>query len=340
MKRSLETYTEHIKRKAVMTQQLFKTAYKSFPGIEDLIQSNPAEDDLYSAIQGWINGYKGSPNTVAIYFSLLKQYLHYRGLKLHPLDIKQNLVFPARYEEELHPLSREEFLRILEEAKPARRTMYLAQTSSGMRIGELVQLRKKHLNIHSARITVKIPAAFTKRRRARTTFFSKEVSVTLLPKLRTMGESDLVFGSSEDQYRAARTEMEYLRRILRRIGLGTKYPFNGRSMITTHSFRAYFITHASRIDANMAKYLAGQKGYLLQYDRPTDEEKLEYYLKLEPDLLVYDQSRTLSKIRRMKKEFHNELDLVKHQNAELMLRLKRMEEHVMRQSGQNGPSPF
>ena len=164
--------------------------------------------------------------------------------------------------------------------------MYLAQASSGMRIGELVQLRKKHLNTDSERIMVKIPAAFTKRRRARTTFFSKEVSVSLLPRLGTMDDSDLMFGSSEDKDRAAHTEAEYLRRILRRIELGTKYPFNGRSMITTHSFRAYFITHASRIDPNLAKYLAGQKGYLLQYDRPTDEEKLEYYLKLEPDLLV------------------------------------------------------
>lgn len=38
----------------------------------------------------------------------------------------------------------------------------------------------------------------------------------------------------------------------------------------------------------------------MQYDRLTDEEKLEMYLELEPDLLIYDQAKNEEKIRRLK----------------------------------------
>ena len=34
--------------------------------------------------------------------------------------------------------------------------------------------------------------------------------------------------------------------------------------------------------------MVGEKGYLLSYDRLTDDELLEQYLKFEPDLLIYD----------------------------------------------------
>jgi len=41
---------------------------------------------------------------------------------------------------------------------------------------------------------------------------------------------------------------------------------------------------------------------LPQYDRLTDEEKLELYITLEPELLVYDQSKKNAEIEKLKKE--------------------------------------
>ena len=86
------------------------------------------------------------------------------------------------------------------------------------------------------------------------------------------------------------------------MGISDKYETNGRNVITTHSFRAYFITKVSREDPNLAKYFAGQKGYLLQYDRQTDAEKLAIYIKLEPLLLVSDKARDKEKIRNLESE--------------------------------------
>ena len=74
------------------------------------------------------------------------------------------------------------------------------------------------------------------------------------------------------------------------MGLNQKYE-SGINQITLHSFRAYFITKVARYDENLSKILAGQRGYLLQYDRITDEEKLGHYLEFEKELLIYDNTK-------------------------------------------------
>ena len=183
MARDLSTYLEHIRANSESTQRLFRTAYRSFAGIEEFIESRPENDEIYDYLQKWINGSERDTVTKRTYFSLVKQYLHYRGVKMHPTDIRQCLNFPAKHEEEMHPLGIGEFRQILEKCGHRRRAMYLAQASSGMRIGELVQLRREYLHTDADRIMVKIPARITKKKRARTTFFSVEAAGLLMPRL-------------------------------------------------------------------------------------------------------------------------------------------------------------
>ena len=176
------------------------------------------------------------------------------------LDERDNPKFPTRYEEELHPLSEDEFQSILEACDHRHRILYLAQSSSGMRIGGIVRLRKRHLNLDMERIMIKIPPAFTKRRRGRTVFLSREASELLLKTLDRKKDSDLVFTNTEDPSVAVRTEVVYINRLVSRIGLDDRYETNRYLKITTHSFRAFFITRVSRLDPNLAKLFAGQKG--------------------------------------------------------------------------------
>ena len=290
MARNLSTYLDHIKVHSKSTQRLFRAAYRSFAGIEEFIGSGPGNDDIYDYLQKWINGSKRNPVTTRAYFSMIKLYLHYRSIKLDSTDIRQCLNFPARHEEEMYPLEIDEFRRILEKCGRKRKAMYLAQASSGMRIGEMVQLRREHLHTDTDRIMVKIPARITKKKRARTTFFSAEAAGFLMPRLGWLDGRDLVFGTNPNPVTARGVEISHLALTLERAGLDRKYETNGRNVITTHSFRAFFITKVSREDANLAKYFAGQKGYLMQYDRLSDKEKLEHYIGFEPSLLVYGQA--------------------------------------------------
>ena len=99
---------------------------------------------------------------------------------------------------------------------------------------------------------------------------------------------------------------------------------DGSFKISTHSLRAYFFTQAVRKHGeNYAHRMTGHSGYLMQYDRMNDEEKLKMYLELEPDLSIYDLTKANLEIERLKiqsskenKELKEELDELKTQLAQ------------------------
>jgi len=121
--------------------------------------------------------------------------------------------------------------------------------------------------------------------------------------LKKKKDNDLIFGNDNVVVKNVR---QYNEQILinycKKVGLAQKYENSPRYKISSHSFRAYFITKLSRHDENFAKKLAGQKGYLLQYDRMNDEEKLEKYLEIEDDLLIFDESKKNAEIEKLKQE--------------------------------------
>ena len=227
------------------------------------------------------------------------------GIKLDSRDVKSELIFPKILEEELYPLQIEDITKILSAASYDKRGMYLAQISSGMRLGEIVQIRKKDLVLDSDRIMVKIPAKITKSQQARTTFLSKEAEKMIRHTLKKLDDDDLVWGNNPIPLNNEIAEITNLHRYLSKCGLDMKYD-SGQYKINTHSFRAFFITKISRHDPNFAKKLAGQKGYLLQYDRMTDREKLDKYLEIEKDLIIDPTERQkarISKLERNEEEF-------------------------------------
>ena len=202
----------------------------------------------------------------------------------------------------MRPLELGIFQKMLKACRAKSEMLYLAQSSSGMRIGEMVQLRKKDIHTDMVRLRVKIPAVFTKTRVARTTFFSSEAAQLVAPRLKKIGDLDRVFGNDNDAGSNVRREAKHLAELQKRMGIRDKYETTGRNVITTHSFRAFFITKVSKHDANLARYFAGQKGYLQQYDRLTDAEKLEIYIEFESLLLVSEKTRDQEKIRKLEQE--------------------------------------
>ena len=265
--------------------------------VPDMLEST--EIERFDTLQLWINymnetptertGNPLDPATVAMYFSRVKVYLHYMGIKLDTQDVKHELSFKRVSQEEKYGLTLDDINKILDGIYYPMKVQLTCQLSSLMRVGEIVQIRKKHLILDKENIIVKIPSEIAKLKKARTTFFSKEASDLLRPKLKTLCANDLVFGSHDDGILAEQNSGQILRRHLTRIGLDMKNS-KGNNEINTHSFRAYGITKLSRHDENFAKKLAGQKGYLLQYDRISDNEKLELYQQYEPELTI-DQTK-------------------------------------------------
>ena len=258
------------------------------------LKSRPLEqrDDAYfGVIQGYINWLLKrdlSHKTVNNHFKIVKHYFSFHGIRADPSDLRRNVNRPREVKEKLHPLTLEEIHRLFSFAPDKRRMLYLVLIGSGMRIRECVALKKKDFDLgFPRRIKIDVPAKYTKTQTAHTTFVSKEASRYLIPYLKTLGSSDLVFAKNPDPYHASMTEIEAFTRVRDNAGLTAKYESANRHHITLHSFRSYFFTRARRMhDTDIAHAMVGHTPYLDMYDRKDDMEKLELYLKVEPKLLI------------------------------------------------------
>lgn len=236
----------------------------------------------------WMTHSTLSNTTIHQYYQITNYYFSYQGIRVHPIDLKQNVKLPKKIKEKLHPLLKEEILQLFKFTPNQRKMLYLVLIGTGMRIRETVSLRKKDFDLdYSKRIKIEIPAEFTKTRTAHTTFVSKEAENYLRPHLKSLKEDELVFATNSTPYHAAMTEIEAFARYRTKAGLIQKYESTNRHHISLHSFRSYFFTRARRVhDTDIAHAMVGHTTYLDMYDRKEDSEKLELYLKVESMLKI------------------------------------------------------
>lgn len=334
LERSRITFMERMSSKDPKTLRSYNMAINNFEnfcmekyGKADFVSELKEYDNdtLFDFLQSWINwNNKLLPSTTRILFSRIKKYLYHRGVKLHQQDINEELEFRTQIQEERYGLTLNDIQTIIKNMRYKHKTQFICQLSSLMRIGELTQLRKKHLISDKQNIIVKIPATIAKLKKGRTTFFSKEASTLLRPILRKIEDNDLVFGIKSDVNVA-----QILRRVLKKTGLDMKYESSGDFMINTHSFRAYGITKLSRRDPNFAKKIAGQKGYLDQYDRITDEEKLTLYQKFEDDLIIDDSEKQKAEIKKLESK-KSELESLRLENKDLNKNIKEIVNDIVK----------
>ena len=298
--RNRQTFEKKMQTKDPKTLVTYKITLDSFDYFlrdhNHTITPEKAED----IVQDYVNWFAPThaPRTVWNYYSRIKKYLRHRGFHIEEIEL------PKIPEKELYPLKLVDIHRIFQELSYKDVTLFLTQIQAGLRIGESVQLRKKHFLHDYDRLVLKIPPNIAKFKRGRTVVIGKEAGNRIKQILKKIDDDDLVFGTGENPISSRVNKEAILRNALIKIGLDMKYDDTGRFQINTHSFRAYFISRVSRHDPNIAKKLAGEKGYLLQYDRLTDEEYVENYLKFEDDLTVFDLTQRYQKQNLKQKELY------------------------------------
>lgn len=351
LQRSREDFFEHIDSKDFKTIIAYRDRINDFErfceikfeniDIIDKFQDKEDQLDVFQRYVNWttkkVSEYTGrakSPSTVWNYAASIRKYTYYRGWQIAKGDLSDLVELPKKHEKELHGLKLPDIHVILGALSFADRLLHSFDAVSGTRIGESVQLRKKHFSLLDDRIMLKIPSTVAKFRRARTTFVTKEVGVMLMARLKRIDDNDLVFGTRmfdekntrEEIHRAVHssetTKEDNLRRVLDKVGLGMRYDDTGRYKINTHSFRSWFITKMSRHDPNLTKLLAGEKGYLLQYDRLSDEEKLIEYKQFESSLILDDSARKQAELDKVTREKSD----LEAKNEELKIALKKVDE--------------
>jgi len=246
---------------------------------------------LYALMKGFIKHLDSSLRivTTRAYFKHFKRYLKSSGFEFSQEDLKDNGVKLGRViDGEHHTLIIEELEKLFKIIPNKHLALYHVLTSSGIRIKECVQLRKRDFDEKTERIKITIPGKYAKNGKQRITFCSKESEQYLRPKLRNLKQDDLVFTKNPNAHRARQNEEERFDRIRNNAGFTKRFD-TGHHEITIHSFRAWFVTRCNRIDYGFGHSLAGHDQYMARYDRLTESELLELYIKAEPTLQIFDR---------------------------------------------------
>ena len=267
--------------------------------------------NLFNVLQDFINylGVEGQdPSTIRGNFNLVKNYLNWYGFEIYTESVKARLKFQKKIEEEAYPLTIDDVKKILDNSKEQRKALYLFLTSTGCRISESIQIRKRDLDFSFDRIMVRIAGKYTKTKKPRKTFVTKEAEGYLMPILKKIKDDDLIFGTNENHLKSKHNEEEHFSRNRIRAGLQDLKYDNGIHKITLHSFRSWFVTKCNRVDSDFGNALAGHSRYMKRYNRFTDEELCQLFIKAEPSLSIFenvDSNENIAKIQELQAKLEN-----------------------------------
>jgi len=137
-----------------------------------------------------------SNQTICDYISVVKEFLNGEGCKIYNEDIKQRFKLPRKINVYEKGLTKDIINRIVRLANPKLATVVLIACSSGMRIGEIVQLRFSDVDFTEP-TTITVRAETTKTQETRITHISSEATSAvkdyLSRKNRPMKNEDYVF---------------------------------------------------------------------------------------------------------------------------------------------------
>ncbi|NIP61699.1 MAG: tyrosine-type recombinase/integrase [Nitrosopumilaceae archaeon] len=282
--------------------------------LEFVEQAKEEKLDVYTTLRDFVvfldsAGYK--PKTITTRLAAIKGYLRYLGLKIYTEDCKQIIRVPKNVKEPEAALTRELIQRVLRNASPKIQTVILMLVSSGMRIGELVQIKLSDIDFTTTPTTVRLPARITKTRSARETFISAEATNSLKDYLvRAHSWSDngdnshlddlTIFGMGylgEKRRKehplypphliATGVLMRQLKNYLAKLPELDKKNPNGNRIIHFHAFRKFFRTVVGNVcGRDFAEALIGHSFYMDTYYQLSYEKKRDLYLEAEPHLTM------------------------------------------------------
>ena len=270
--------------------------------IEELAVVENPQEQVEDMIQTYIDELEleGKPrSTVFSYSCLAKNYLKYRRVKFDKDELETSLDYKREVKSEKYPLTKEEIKTLLDHASFQARAKILLQSGSGFRISELLTLRKCDIKRDLERYTAKIRAEYAKNGIERTTIVSSEAMPYLDKILESKNDNDLIFFHEAENVRnAVISELNMFDRLRKRANLDMTYDNKKTHKITTHSFRAFFISQFEKTYSGFGHVLSGHGKYMKQYERFTMGEKIEKYIETEKYLLIYekpDDTLTLKK---------------------------------------------
>ena len=279
----------------------------------------PGKDKLgYSAV------------SIKNYLKVAKEFLNGEGCKIYNEDVKQRFRLPRVVVVYQKGLTKEIINRLVRLANPKLAACILVACSSGMRLGEIVQLKLSDFDFTTNPTIIIIQAETTKTREARITHISSEATKALKDYLTRLIppkknddyvfllqhkdriklakndnhsdrieylESQLESMTSEERYAKSvattcHNLQQQLVRVIRDNPELNKKTENNRSEIHFHAFRYFFKTQVTDAhESDFAEALMGHKSLKLVYYRQNDKARAKTYLDVEYALTIADTEK-------------------------------------------------
>ena len=273
--------------------------------IRELLKNNPNDATPMLLLDKYANYAQKigkRPSSIQSYTNQCKKYFRQcGGIRISSDDMKDYVTMPVSQEEEedAEPLTHDEIRQILENCKTqSRKALYMVLKDSGARIGEILQVRKRHFDLTKDPATLTLPKNITKgKKRKRIQRLSHETVKVLETVLKKCQDDDSPFGSDvnnvEASYKKEYSAFDYIRE---QLGFTEKYSHNGRYKKNLHSIRSFCYTQSKLAtgDADYAHGYVGHDKYLIVYERIEEKEKDELFNKCVSRLSIFEDVVVLS----------------------------------------------
>jgi len=217
------------------------------------------------------------------------------------------------------------------------KALFLLLSSSGMRIGEALQLKLSDVNVNLNPIRVEIRGEYTKTGNSRVAFTSRETKEALEEwfKLREQyimsahGKSHLYLkkkAEEDDRLFPFEDSTAYMiwRNALSRAEMSERDKNTNRRKLHPHVLRKFFRTRlGSVIPVDVVEALMGHEGYLTEvYRRYSMEDLAKFYLQGESALLVFTEAGEVTRLRQEVEESKEQLQTLVNTLATKSIRLE------------------
>ena len=250
---------------------------------------------------------KKNPSTIKLYVNKIRQLLDdVWSVEVNVNKISRKIKIPKPEEEEPEAFTKKQMRVFLDSISNTKKLQFMVLKDTGMRIQELCQIRKKDVEIGGKRIKISIQSRYTKTKRARICYITRETEPSFLRLYKNKEKNELLFGTNEDSEIAKgafQTSFAYYRDKISKTHpeFGEKYQSNDRHKKTIHSIRSYTSTQCSiAIDETWGHEYIGHKKYLGQYIRNQDQF-IEKFMRSENQLMIYDTIEVVDSDERVKK---------------------------------------
>ena len=242
---------------------------------------------------------------------------------------------------EEHVPTPQELEKILSFMNLLGRAITLVSCSSGLRIGELLQIRESNVDFKRTPVLVTVPAQYAKGKMKRVTFISQEATKELqkwldykpewikVTETRTgvpIKDKDKVFCVSYNAF------SEIWEGSVTKSGFGKKDITTNRLELRIHNLRKFFRTYGKWTQPDIAEALMGHLGNLEQIYARFPQEQLERaYLEAEPNITIIGSAPNLKELQ---EEMHEQYRGVDRVIADLSIENRKLQEELKRKDAE------